>query len=143
MRGTVLVVLLFFTASFNVHCPAVVIADAAKQHWVSGAPGGRSGTNYTVKLLIKTSAKIEITHWWIGQEEVPFNLELYNGTQPRKGDTVLLTYNRIHNEQPSDFTSTPAPLAYKGAALLECLVNGKLNYYTVNAFRNEKELRGE
>lgn len=143
MYRQALAVLIFSLASFKEHCPAVVIAEAIQQNWVSGAPGGRSGTHYTVKLFIQTSAKVEIAHWWIGQEEVPFNLELYHGTALRKGDTVLLTYNRIFNETPSEFAPVPVPFAYKGEALLACRVNGKQRYYTVNSFRAEKELRGE
>lgn len=127
-------------------CSPVVVADATKQHWVSGAPGGRTGTNYTIKLIIKTGDKVDFSNVWLGAENVPFNLELYR-QEPQgniaKGDSVLLTYNRINNETATDLKAKKLPIDYKGEALIECVIGGKARYYTVKKFRELEGLKGE
>lgn len=127
-------------------CSPVVVADATKCNWVSGAPGGRTGTNYTIKLIVKTDDKVEFGNVWLGAENISFNLELYK-QEPQgrieKGDSVLLTYNRVSNEPAIDFAAKRLPIEYKGEALVECIIGGKARYYTVKKFRELEALKGE
>ncbi len=148
MRGTLLLLfLVVYGLSFTEEkCSPVVVADATKRNWVSGAPGGRTGTNYTIKLIVKTDEKIDFSNVWLGSENVPFKLEHYV-QEPKgeieKGDSVLLTYNRISNEHTTDFTGKSLPIEYKGEALVECIIGGKPRYYTVKKFRELEALKGE
>lgn len=130
----------------GVKCLPVKVSEATELHWVSGAPGGRSGTKFSIKLLIKTSDKVEFVNVWLGSQNVPFNLELFSQEtqQPiKEGDSVLLTYNQINHEADTDFRQKRAPMEYKGAALIECLINGKAQYLIVKSFRKLEDSRSE
>lgn len=148
MRNLILLlVILACAGSFTARkCAPLVVADATKQNWVSGAPGGRTGTDYRIKILINTTEKTGFSNLWIGNENVPLNIELFKPGTPEslaKGDSVLLTYNRVNNEPSADFAAKRVPIEYKGEALIECLIGGKARYYTVKKFREISSLKSE
>lgn len=148
MRSLIqLLVMLTLAGSFMVKkCAPVIVCDATKQLWVSGAPGGRTGISYRIKLHINTTEKTEFSNLWIGTENVPLSVELFKpGTAESlaKGDSVLLTYNRVNNEPAADFVAKRVPVEYKGEALIECLIAGKARYYTVKKFREINSLNSE
>lgn len=135
-----------FLSFTGTKCLPVKVADATELHWVSGAPGGRSGTKFSIKLLIKTAEKVEFGNVWLGTQNVPFNLELFSQETQQKikeGDSVLLTYNQINNEPDTNTEAKRLPLEYRGAALIECRINGKAQYLVVKSFRKLEEVRGE
>src|SRR5690349_16879630 len=77
----------------------VKVIEATQQNWVSGAPGGRTGTKYAIKVYINTQQKVEFQNIWIGKENVPFDVEFFSLDIPKKiqyGDSLLLTYNKVN-----------------------------------------------
>ena len=147
MRATIILLAALLASPFcEKKCSPLMIVDATRLEWVSGAPGGRSGVKYAIKLKIKSSDALHFTNVWMGEENVPFSLEFFStglDKQMQKGDSVLLVYDHINNESSPDFTSKQLPIEYKGEALVECMVNGKTRYYTVKEFRKLSPLRGE
>lgn len=124
----------------------MIIADATKRHWVSGAPGGETGTNYIIKLVIKTDKKVEFQNLWLGAENIPFSMEFFTQEAQKslqKGDSVLLTYNYTNNQSARGVTPKRLPIQYKGEALIECVIGGKARYFTVRSFRELMALNGE
>src|SRR5579863_2360980 len=82
--------------------PAIKVEDATVRNWISGAPGGRSGTTWSIKVLIKTPKAVEFKNLWIAKENVPFDLQFYsnNGKQNiAEGDSVLLVHVYINKQQ--------------------------------------------
>jgi hypothetical protein len=119
------------------------IIDAFSQHWVSGAPGGRTGKNYQIKILVNTDMKIEFKNLWLGKESVPFNLEFFWLDVSRKivkGDSVLLTYNEVYPAERKSENTRRLPIHYKGDALIESLIDGKAHYLIVPKIYTSKVL---
>lgn len=147
MRFAITLLAALLTCSFSEQkCTAITIADATQMQWVSGAPGGRSGIKYVVKVRINSCNALQFSNMWIGELNVPITLEFFNTSLDKqivKGDSVLLVYNHINNESSFNSDTKKLPIDYKGEALIECLVNGKAHYYTVKQFRKLDSLRGE
>lgn len=108
------------------------------QHWQSPAPGGRNGLSYTIKILINTSQKIEFGNVWLKEKNAPFNLEFFSQEiqkQIRQNDSVLLTYSNVNGMEENFPEAKRVPLSYKGDALIETIVDGKVRYFIVKKFR--------
>ncbi len=123
----------------------VKIIEATKQNWVSGAPGGKTGTKFAIKVYINTAAKVEFKNIWIGEENVPFDVEFFSLDIPKKienGDSLLLTYNKINGERNETNGVKRCPCKYKGAAIIEALVDGKARYFIVKGFTEVAPLKG-
>lgn len=135
MRASLLLLIFLSAVSFTYNCKPVSVIDATKRTWVSGAPGGKSGTAYTIKLLVKGKQKAEFPNVWLGEKGAAFQAE------PATGDTVVLTYNRINGE--IEETAKRVPVPYEGEALVECVLNGKAQYLPVKSFRKLDSLKGE
>ncbi|MBL0310864.1 MAG: hypothetical protein IPP77_14700 [Bacteroidetes bacterium] len=124
----------------------VCVLDATKQNWISGAPGGRSGTNYRIKVHINTSRSIEFLYLWIGKENVPLSLEFYNldgQKQLALGDSLLLFSSKVVGEEFPMFEHRKLPVRYKGAALFQCVVDRKNRYFIVKELRQLPPLAGQ
>jgi hypothetical protein len=124
----------------------VKVLEATKQSWVSGAPGGRTGTKFSVKVYINTKAKVEFKNLWIGKENVPFDVEFFSLDIQKRieyGDSLLLTYNKVNGEKSDNPGARRLPIAYKGAALIETTVGGKARYFIVKAFKITEAVRGQ
>src|ERR1043165_1614274 len=116
----------------------VKVIDATQQNWVSGAPGGRTGTKYSIKVYINPKQKVDFQNIWIGKENVPFDVEFFSLDIPKKiqyGDSLLLTYNKVNNEVNEPGTRKRLPIQYKGAALIETTLDGKARYFIAKTFR--------
>lgn len=124
----------------------VKVLEATKQSWVSGAPGGRTGTKFSVKVYINTKAKVEFKNLWIGKENVPFDVEFFSLDIQKRieyGDSLLLTYNKVNGEKSDNPGARRLPMTYKGAALIETIVGGKARYFIVKAFKITETVRGQ
>jgi hypothetical protein len=122
----------------------IKVIEASSQYWISGAPGGRTGTKYAIKIYIRTDKKLEFLDLWLGKENVPFDVEFYSqGIQKmiQQGDSLLLTYNQIRGEE-EDFKAKRIPFPYKGAALIETRVDGRRRYFTVSKLKQLPRLEG-
>lgn len=125
-------------------CPVKIIS-ATQQNWVSGAPGGRTGTEYLIKLYIDTELKVEFTNLWVGKKNVMFDVEFFSLDIPKKiqfGDSLLLVYNQINNENNYRPDAKRLPVHYNGFALLEAVVGGKARYFVIKKVTYLPELRG-
>jgi len=122
------------------------IISSTSQTWVSGAPGGRTGTSYTIQVYIATKHKTDFKSIWIGQENLPVNVE-FNSTDVQKkiekGDTIILTCNRVNGEPIENFEAHKVPVNYKGDALLETLINQRKRYFIVKKLEKLPSLRGQ
>jgi hypothetical protein len=123
----------------------VRVIEATKQNWVSGAPGGRTGTKYSVKVYINTPRKIEFTNLWIGLQNVAFDVEFFSLDIPKKiqnGDSLLLTYNKVNGYKTESSVAKHLPLRYKGVALIEATVDYKVRYFAVKNFKQLADKQG-
>ncbi len=148
MKKTWFLSLFLFSLSFafaqKKQSPVQVI-EATLQRWVSGAPGGKHGTKFTVKVYINTEKKVEFQNLWLGQVNVPFDVEFFSLEIPKKiqyGDTLLLTYNQVDGEQ-TDKDAKRLPVNCKGAALIEATVDGKAKYFIVKNIIALAALKGQ
>ena len=124
----------------------VKVIEATQQTWVSGAPGGKTGVKYSIKVYINTQKKTEFKNIWIGKTNVPFDVEFFSLDIPKKiqyGDSLLLTYNKINGVENENAEMKRLPLNYKGAALIEAIVDGKARYFIVKNFKQVASLRGQ
>ena len=147
MNRILLVVFLFSTYLLSAQKKAVPvkIIEATSKEWISGAPGGRSGTSYTIKILINSDKKVEFKSAWLGKEHVTFEEEFFspNNRKIKAGDSLLLTYNHINGISAGDKVPKRPPIRYKGEALIECIVNGKALYIEVKNFKKLEPLKGQ
>jgi hypothetical protein len=119
----------------------IKVLEATSQHWISGAPGGKTGTKYAIKVYIRTDKRFEFVNLWLGKKNVPFDVEFYSQEIQKRiqqGDSVLLTYNEIRGE--SEHFNAPLPFSYKGAALIEAKVDGKRRYFIVSLLKELPDL---
>ncbi len=124
----------------------IKVIDATSQSWVSGAPGGRTGTKYSIKVYIRTDKKVEFINLWLARENVPFDVEFFSLDIPKKiqqGDTLLLTYNKVNGEKNENAEGKRLPIDYKGAGLIELTIDGKARYFIVKRFKQLQPLRGQ
>jgi len=124
---------------------AVSLVGASSQRWIAGA-GGRTGTSYRIKLLLKTDKQIDFSGLWIGDKNAPITLEYDSYTPPtttKKNDIVYVTTNIVNNVDELDFTPAKTPFKYNGLALLQIKVGGKIEYVYIKAFKPLKSLAGE
>lgn len=124
----------------------VKIIEATSQYWVSGAPGGRTGTKYAIKVYIRTDKKVEFRNLWIGKENVPFDVEFFSldiAKKIQQGDTLLLTYNEINGEKNENAEGKRLPINYKGVGLIELTVDDKARYFIVKNLKQLVEFRGQ
>lgn len=122
------------------------VLDATEQFWISGAPGGRTGTNYSIRVYINTKAPVEFMYVWLGKENVPFNLEQMDLEIQKKiglGDSVILFSTMVNGEKDPSFEPKRLPIDYKGRALIQCQVNGKARYFIVKQFRKLSNVSGQ
>jgi hypothetical protein len=120
------------------------VLESTLQRWVSGAPGGRTGIKYSIKIYIRTYDRIEFVNLWLGRKNVPFDVEFYSlhiQKKIQKGDSVLITYNEIRG-QKEEIDSKPLPFNYNGSALIEAKVEGKTRYFIVTKIKEVSPLLG-
>lgn len=126
----------------------VKILLATSREWVSGVPGGRSGITYTIKAQVLTNKKVSFRNLWMKKDNVPFDIQYFTQQQPERlqsGDSLLLVYNFTRGAQ-NNSTGDDAvrlPVSYNGAALIECVVDGKARYFIVKAFKQLQPLKGQ
>ena len=124
----------------------VKIIEATQQTWVSGAPGGKTGTKYSIKVYINTKRKTEFKNIWIGKMNVLFDVEFFSLDIQKKieyGDSLLITYNKIYGVENENAETKRLPLNYKGAALMEVAIDGKARYFIVKNFKQVASLGGQ
>ena len=129
----------------------VKLLEANKQDWISGAPGGGAGTNYSIKLQILTDKKIEFKNLWLGAENVSFQVASYSADVNKKvqaGDSVEISYNQVSNpnkkqDAKNDSNSKRPPLDYKGVALVEYIIGGSARYYVIKSFKQVVAVNGQ
>lgn len=126
--------------------PNVKVISATTQDWISGAPGGRAGTTYTIKVGILADKPITFKSMWLGRQTVHFDVQTFfadPNKKPGKGDSVLLVYVKPHTPQSETTSGNAAPpIAYKGDALVEYLVDGRLRYFTIKRFNRLEIIKG-
>jgi hypothetical protein len=123
----------------------VKVIEATKRNWVSGAPGGRTGTKFSIKVYVNTELKTEFKNVWIGAENVPFDVEFFSLDIQKKiqnGDSLLLTYNKVNGIKNDNAEAKKLPCKYNGAALIESSIDGKVRYFIVKKFKELPSLMG-
>jgi hypothetical protein len=121
------------------------ILDATSQSWSGGLPQNGTGTTYTLEILLKTDLKVEFKDIWMGQDNgllETSSLYYSDGRTMKKGDTVLVKYT-IHRYPPNSPMADmakpplkPAPIYYKGAALISYTIGASAPLYrSVASFR--------
>ena len=123
----------------------IKVISATTQDWISGAPGGHSGTTYTIKVGILSAKPISFKSMWLVKQQVPFDVQTFF-TNPNKkpsiGDSVLLVYVKLNPSKTDETKNKPLPTKYKGEALVEYLVAGKPKYFTINKFSKLEIVKG-
>ncbi len=146
MRFTLVAVLLLVlnTAFAQKGCSALKVLRATQQHWVSGAPGGRTGEEYKIKLLFQKKGVIDIQGLWIGdtEREVVYGF-FQHKDRILSGDSFYIEHNCTNNDGGCQGKKGTLPFKYKGAALIKYKLNAKTCYLVVKQFRKVEDLRGE
>jgi len=124
----------------------VKVISATQRDWISGAPGGRAGTTFSIKVGLQTSKPITFKTMWLGKQQVTFDVQTYfkdPNKKPAMGDSVLLVYVKLHQAQTEQTENKPLPIEYKGEALIEYLIEGRLRYFTVKKFSKLEIIKGQ
>lgn len=136
--------LILFSGFAQKKCSALKVLSATQQHWVSGAPGGRNGEEYKIKLLFNKKGDIDIQGLWIGNSEREVNYEFFqNKDRILSGDSFYIEHNCTNTDGSCKGKTGTLPFAYKGAALIKYKLNAKVYYLVVKQFRKVEDLRGE
>ncbi|MFN8287862.1 MAG: hypothetical protein U0V74_13985 [Chitinophagales bacterium] len=136
--------LILLSAFAQKKCSALKVLSATQQHWVSGAPGGRTGEEYKINLLFQKKGAIEIQGLWIGEAEREASTGFFHGkNQILSGDSFYVEHNCTNNDGSCNGKKGTLPFAYKGAALIKYKLNAKVYYLVVKEFRKVEDLRGE
>lgn len=134
-----------FSGSAQKKALPVKVIEATRRNWVSGAPGGRTGTKFSIKVYVNTQLPTAFKNLWIGNENVPFDVEFFSLDIEKKiqyGDSLLLTYNNVAGVKNDNADARKLPLKYKGAALIEAVIDGKSRYFIVKKFAELPALKG-
>ena len=112
---------------------------------MTGAAPGRSGTNYTVKVKILSTKKVEFKNLWIGKEQAAFEVQTFftdPNKIPAKGDSVLIVHVKVDKKPEAEKVHLPLPFEYKGEALLEYYVAGRPRYLVIPEFEKLRTIKG-
>ena len=146
MKNTILCLAMFLVCSNSILAQRYfTIVEATSAGWAGGMAQSGSGVRYTIKFRLNTSAKVDFPAIWIGKDDyaVPQVYPMRDmKRQPRAGDTIIVNYNhqnaRIQLDPSGNVEKArevkPAPINYKGAALLSYSVKKRLRYEVIKAF---------
>jgi len=148
MRHKSLILLLFIAQLAMAQHKAVhvKVISATAQDWISGAPGGRTGTTYTLKVELLTNQPIAFKSMWMGKQQVNFDVQTFfkdPNKKPAEGDSVLLVYVKLQKPAKDDTLKKALPFEYKGEALVEYMTDGQLRYFTVKKFVKLEIVKGQ
>jgi hypothetical protein len=144
-RCLVIIILVFLTGLQSLNAGPVKIIQAIKAKWVSGAPGGRSGTNYDIVFQLLCKSPIEFTGVWLNGKEVSFDVGAFNtdpNYKPMKGDTLTITVNLTNGEEES-IKGRKVPVKAKGEGLLEVKTKKGFKYVAISKFENANPILGQ
>ena len=146
MKSIFFLMALFFALSCNMLAQKhFTILSATSAGWAGGMPQSGSGVRYMIKLRLNTSARLTFLAIWIGKDDYAIP-EVYPmrelKRELRAGDTVIVNYNHLSPRMqvdpagnvPKATAVKPAPISYKGAALLSYTVKKVLRYRIIPAF---------
>ena len=124
----------------------VEVMTATVQDWFRGMANGGGGTSYTIKLKILTGKPVVFKNLWIDSTYAPFDLQVFTRDVDKKytkGDSILLVHKKDSKDtQPTEKKPLPAGVKYKGVALIEFTVEGKIHYLTVDKFEKKRTIKG-
>ena len=124
----------------------VEVMSATVQDWFRGMANGGGGTTYTVKLKILTAKPVVFKNLWIDSNYAPFDLQVFTRDVDKKytkGDSILLLHtNDSKTTQPIEKKPLPTGVKYKGVALIQFTVEGKMHYLTVDKFEKKRTIKG-
>ena len=114
------------------------LLSAVAEPWVAGVRGGGSGTEYYFNMVITTDQNLKFGKVWIADKS--FDSFLYKEQKEitgapitfLKGDSIAVRVSDLQNMKPG--TLAP-PQNYNGEALIEYILNGKSNYFTVKEIK--------
>lgn len=111
-------------------------AEYKNSLWVGkgGKPTGEKGEDiYLITFTLKQAAVINPTKIWIkGKYTIPFKVQrkdIRDGDILYEGDEIQVVAKAAKNTY-----YTKSPRNFKGEALVELLINGKKEYFTVKKF---------
>jgi hypothetical protein len=147
MKYKSLVVLLFFSQLLLAQNKAagVKLISATVQDWMTGAAPGRAGTTYTIKMQLLAAKGVVFKNLWIGNVHSDFEVQSFftdPNKKPAKGDSVLLVHTKTSKPVSEVKENIPAPMEYKGEALLEYYVGGRPRYLVIKKFEKKKTIKG-
>ena len=123
----------------------IKLISATTRDWMTGAAPGRSGTNYTLKVKILSTKKVELKNLWIGKEQASFEVQTFftdPSKIPAKGDSVLIVHVKVDKKPELEKARLSLPFEYKGEALLEYYVAGRPRYLVIPEFEKLRTIKG-
>lgn len=128
----------FLLFGFSLKQNNVKLIEATSERWSSGQNGGGSGKEYTIKIKILSSAKIEFDSLWINN--ISLSTFLANdgpaiSSGPKnisKNDIVIVRCTEINSVKNK---TMKAPIKYKGEGLLRYFINQQPNYIVIKKFK--------
>lgn len=121
--------------------PYFSVLSAQSEEFSAGRRGGERGTEYTLRVKIVSTKKIQFDSLWVGKKALtvyPARLRGPVSSAPvtfKKGDTIFLkATGPLESELP---VTGRTPVAYKGSALVSYRVGGKRYYQVVSQFTRQ------
>ena len=121
----------------------VEVLGATSQEFIAGVPGGGRGITYRLTIKINTDRPVQFDSIWVAGRKLTIRSDKAGQSgdlKSAKNDVVTLLasdykggpgkYGRKEEEKLNMAPADPAkaPIAYKGAALLKYVVDGRVEY---------------
>jgi hypothetical protein len=124
---------------------SVKLISATVQEWMTGAAPGRAGTTYTLKVQMLAAKPVIFKNLWMGNVHSDFEMQTFftdPNKKPGRGDSVLLVHTKTTKPEEHMKENIPAPIEYKGEALLEYYVGGRPRYLVIKKFEKLRTIKG-
>lgn len=122
------------------------LIESFSQEWTSGIAGGGSSTEYSFRLIMLTSDKIDFDSAWIGKNA--FKVYLANTSKVLSNRSVTVAQNdtatvRVSFSSGAKPSFAPPPFHFAGAALLSYRLNGKTDYFEIRSIEKKTPKHGQ
>lgn len=130
------------------HKSAIKLIEATSQEWQSGVNGGGRGTEYSFKIKILSSKKIEFDSLWINNDVFKISLSNMSKTISNKpisfskNDTIKVRTSNfsVSTAKPISLTQVTPPKKHNGAAIMRYFVDSSVQYLVIEKITKLKSI---
>lgn len=133
MKQLLSLLLILFSA--NANAQHLKLISATKQPWAGGVAGSQ-GNSYVFTIKIDNKHKsVKLSSLWMEEQQFDIANDRYTVTKEalKDGRTVQISVRTSSATKIPGHTRAPqpAPIAYKGVALIGYTINGKQQYFAI------------